>query len=324
MKTSKHFVLCCIGFLCRLVVPAQQTPSPDEKIPYACTFGREAEKNWGDDDFVQIFFFVVPETYKKPVYIRIFDPEVGGSVDEIHGAVNTRCRFSVYGGAKAHSHPDAKSQEPVGEYKSGFLLSTRTFSNEKAYDNQWYTMGPFNPAEGELQPEFGGRLFKIVIEGLEGDDGNLYRLFLSSNANENSPVEGGNTFAYEYTFRLSDAKGSVSHLYPFVGPKVTAVKIKIFDFDNDGLIRTVSVAKRGEINKSNSNGTWSENTHKICKEEVNTSLDIQFIKQKEIRNNNVVVVISNQYGELMPFYTTPIGGVPKFMYKINYKAEEDE
>jgi hypothetical protein len=321
MKIRNQLLFFC--FLCSMVMQAQQTPSPDEKIPYACTFGKNAEKNWGDDDFVQTFFFVVPEIYKKPVYIRIFDPEVSGTADENHGAFDTRCRFSVYGGPRAHSHPDAKGQDPKGDYKSGFLLSTKTFSNEKNYDNEWFTMGPFNPAEGELQPEFGGRVFKIVIEGISGDDGNLYRLFLSSSPNENKPVEGGNTFAYEYTFRLADAMGSVSHLYPFVGPRVTAVKIRIFDFDEDGLIRVVSVAKRGEIHKSASNGAWMENTHKIEKEEINTSLDVQFIKQKEIKNNNVVVVISNQYGELMPFYTTPIGGVPKFSYKIAYK-EEDE
>jgi hypothetical protein len=323
MKINNHLILLCIGCLLCMIANAQQAPSPDEKIPYACTFGREAEKNWGDDDFAQTFFFVVPEAYKKPVYIRIFDPEVGGSNDENHGPYNTKCRFSVYGGLRAHSHPDAKGQDPVGDYKSGFLLSTKTFSNEKTYDNEWYTLGPFNPVEGELQPEFGGRVFKVVIEGIAGDDGNLYKLFLSSDSDENKPVEGGNAFAYEYTFRLADAKGSVAHLYPFVGPKVTAVKIKVFDFDDEGIIRMVSVAKRGEIHKPALNGGWMENTHKISKEEVNTSLDVQFIKQKEVRNNNIVVVISNQYGELMPFYTTPIGGVPKFMYKIAYKAEDE-
>jgi len=303
---------------------AQQTPSPDEKIPYVCTFSKDSDKEWGDDDFVQIFFFVIPETYKKPIYIRVFDPEIGGSIDENHGAFNSKCRLSIYGGPKTHSHNDAKNQDPVGDFKSGNLLATKTFSNEKNYDQQWYTLGPFNPVDGEFQPEFKGRVFKLVVEGLEGDDGNLYRIFLSSEANENKPVEGGNTFAYEYAFRLADTKGAVSHLYPFVGMGVTAVKIKIFDFDNDGIIRVVSVAKKGEISKPVNNAEWMESTHKISKEEVSTSLDVQFIKKKDLKNNNIVVVISNQYGELMPFFTTPIGGVPKYIYKISHKADEDE
>ncbi len=323
MRSKQCYILFLLCSFSGFFAKAQQTPSPDEKIPYVCTFSKGSDKEWGDDDFVQIFFFAIPDSYKKPFYIRIFDPEVGGSIDENHGPFDSKCKFSVYGGAGAHSSTAAKNQDPVGDYKSGFLLSTKTFSNEKNYDGQWYTLGPFNPVEGELQPEFGGRIFKIVIEGTEGDDGNLYKLFLSASADENKPVEGGNTFAYEYTFRLMDNKGAVSHLYPFVGPGVTAVKVKIFDFDNDGLIRMVSVAKRGDISKPNSSGAWLENTHKISREEINTSLDIQFIKQKDLKNNNIVVVISNQYGELMPFFTTPIGGVPKFAYKIGLKAEDE-
>jgi hypothetical protein len=321
----KHFTKIYLLFQLFLAfsLSGQQTPSPDEKIPFVCTFSKESDKAWGDDDYVQTFFFVVPEVYKKPIYIRVFDADVGGSNDENHGSFDSKTRFTIYGGAKAHSHPDARAQDPVNDFKSGLLLASKTFSNEKSYDNQWYTFGPFNPIEGEWQPDYGGRIFKIVIEGTDGDDGNLYRIFLSSAPEENKEVEGGNTFTYEYAFRLADTKGSVSHLYPFVGRGVTAVKVKIFDFDNDGIIRVVSIAKKGEISKPNSNAAWIENTHKISREEVNTSLDIQFIKQKDLKNNNIVVVIANQYGELMPFYTTPIGGVPKFQYKIGLKAEDD-
>ncbi len=304
------------------ILKAQQTPSLEEKIPYACTFSKDANKDWGDDDFSQTFFFLIPESYKKPIYIRLFDPETGGAIDENHGPFNSKCRFSVYGGNKAHSDPSAKAQNPVGNFKSGTQLATKVFANEKEYDNTWYIMGPFNPIEGEIQAELGGRVFKLVIEGLEGDDGNLYKLFLSSDPNENKPVEGGNIFSYEYTFRLSDNEKSVSHLYPFIAPNVTAVKVKIFDFDNDGIIRVVSVAKKGEITKPTMDKNWMENVYKITKSEINTSLDIQFIKQKIIKNNNIVVAISNQYGELMPFFTSPIGGIPKYTMKIGVKVED--
>lgn len=301
---------------------AQPIPSDDEKIPYLCTFSKKADKQWGDDDYVQSFFFVIPETFKKPIYIRVFDPEVGGTCDENHGAFDSETRFSVFGGNKAHSDPAAKSPDPTGNFKSGTLLATKTYSNEKSLDGKWVSFGPFNPIEGELQSELGGRVFKVVVEGLQGDDGNLYRLYLSSESDQNKPIEGGNGFAYEYSFRLADNKGSISHLYPFVSQNVTAVKIKIFDFDSDGIIRLVSVAKKGEINTPEGQGMWVESTHKITKPETNTSLDIQFIKEKDLKNNNIVVFISNQYGELMPFFTSPIGGVPKFTYKIGVKVED--
>lgn len=300
---------------------AQPIPSIDEKIPFICTFSNQADKNWGDDDFVQTFFFVIPEIYKKPVYIRVFDPDNGGMHDENHNLFNSKTKFSVYGGSKAHSDPDAKSPNPKGNFKSGTLLASKVYGEDNSTDNKWVTLGPFNPVDGELQKDLGGRVFKIIIEGMEGDDGNLYRLFLSSVAAENVPIEGGNGFAYEYAFRLYDAKASVSHLYPFIAESVTAVKIRVFDYDDEGMIRIISVAKKGDACKLNEEGLWIESTHRVVKEETNTSLDIQFIKQKPVKNNNIVVSISNQYGEFMPFFTTPIGGIPKYLYKIGVKAE---
>jgi hypothetical protein len=301
---------------------AQQVPSTDEKIPFLCTFSKASDPDWGDDDFVQIFFFVIPSSEKNPVYIRVFDPEVGGRNDEVHGDFNSKTRFAVYGGKGAHSNPDAKKNDPSGNYKSGIELNSKIFSKDTATDNKWHTFGPFNPVEGELQNELSGYVFKLVIEGLDGDDGNLYRLFLSSQPNSNKAIEGANAFAYEYSLRLFDTRGAVSHLYPFVGAGVTSVKIKVFDFDDDGILRIVSVAKKGELAKSSGNGNWITTEHKVVNDEINTSLDIQFIKQKDSKNNNVVVNVTNQYGELMPFFTAPIGGVPKFKFKIGVKVDK--
>lgn len=318
----KKILALALLFCVCLKAEAQQVPSNDEKIPFLCTFSKASDPNWGDDDFVQIFFFVVPQTEKNPVYIRVFDPEVGGRHDEVHGSFNSKTRFTVYGGKGAISNPDARKENPTGNYKSGIELGSKVFTSDTTYDNKWYTFGPFNPVEGELQPDFGGYVFKLVIEGMEGDDGNLYRLFLSSQPTVNKPIEGANAFAFEYALRLFDTRGAVSHLYPFVGPGVTAVLIKVFDFDDDGILRIVSVAKKGELAKSSGNGNWLTTEHKVVNEEINTSLDIQFIKQKDSKNNNVVVNVTNQYGELMPFFTAPIGGVPKFKFKIGVKVDK--
>jgi hypothetical protein len=319
------FILFFLHFT-RHTIQAQQFPSAEEKIPFFCTFSKGSDKDWGDDDFVMIYFFVIPQTEKNPVYIRVFDPDIGGKNDELHGEFNSKTRFSVYGGKGAITNPDAKKETPTGNFKSGIELASKVFSGDTSQDNKWYTMGPFNPVEGELQPDYGGYVFKLVIEGLDGDDGNLYRLFLSSQPNNNKPIEGANAFTFEYSFRLSDVKGSVSHLYPFVSNKatnkITAIKIKVFDFDDDGILRVVSVAKKGEIAKSSGNGNWIETDHKVVTDELNTSLDIQFIKQKDSKNNNIVVNISNQYGELMPFFSEPIGGVPKYKFKIGVQKND--
>ncbi len=316
-------LLCSLVVIFSCPVLAQAVPSADEKIPFVCTFSKNSDISWGDDDFVQTFFFVIPESYKKPVYIRVFDPDVCGKHDENHADFNSKTKFSVYGGRGAHSDPAAQSPDPKGNYKSGVQLFSRTFGNDPKFDNAWFSFGPFNPAEGELQPLIGGRVLKVVIEGLDGDDGNLYRLFLSSEPGANKPIEGGNGFAYEYTFRLEDQIGSVSHLYPFIPEKVTAVKVKIFDYDDEGAIKIVSVAKKGDLCQLTEEGSWIESRHRVSRAEINTSLDVQFIKKKDVKNNNIVVFITNQYGETMPFYTSPIGGVPKYAYKIGIKVDEE-
>lgn len=298
---------------------AQEVPAQDQNFPYLVTFGNKAEKSWGDDDFVQTFFFCVPKTSNQPLYIRVYDPDAGGKADENRGGFNTRTRFTVYGGQGCHSDADARKQDPIGNFRSGVQLKSMTFGQDTAYDGKWYTFGPFSPIEGELQNDFGGYVFKLIIEGIEGDDGNLYKLFLSSKRDENVEMEGGNSFAYEFCFRLPDQVGSVSHIYPFVSLNVVAVRINIFDYDKDGMIRIVSVAKKGELFRAEGDGKWVDTTHPTVADEINTSLDVQFVKQNSVRNNNIVVYITNQYGELLPFYTVPIGGVPRYKYKIGVK-----
>jgi hypothetical protein len=320
MRNIVYPIMFIFSVLCPNIL-AQPVPAQDENIPWLVTFGPDAETAWGDDDFSQAFFFLVPEAHSLPVYIRVFDPDIGGAIDEINGTWNTRTNFSVYGGAGAHSDEDARGIDPVGNYRSGNLLASRTFGNEREWDNKWYTFGPFNPAEGEFQEQFGGYVFKIIAEGVEGNDGNLYRYFLSTSPDQNIPIEGANAFAYEYTFRLWDDPKQVSHIYPYIDEHTISVRISNFDWDNDGIIKLVSVARQGQLLKVSGDDVWAEDEFTIHPEERNTSLDIQFHKREfpVVRNNNVVINIRNQRDETMPFYVIPIGGVPQYKYSIGVR-----
>ncbi len=106
---------------------SQSAPADEENIPYLVTFGGDSDKTWGDDDFCQIFFFMIPKTHSEPVYIRIFDPDTGGEIDEPKGEFNTTIRFSVYGGKGTWTGEDAKAIDPVGKFESGILLDSRSF-----------------------------------------------------------------------------------------------------------------------------------------------------------------------------------------------------
>jgi len=325
MNMKPFFILFILISLVFQGLFAQPVPAEVENIPYLITFGGGGlhETYWGDDDFCQIFFFAIPESFTDPIYIRVWDPDVGGEVDEINGMWDTQITYSVFGGRGCYSEEDARETEPVGNYKSGNLLATKTFGFDMQYEQNWYTFGPFNPTEGEYDEQY-GNIFKVITEGVGGDDGNLYRFFLSSSRSENLIIEGANAFTYEYTFRMWNDPEQTSHIYPYIDDRTISVRQTNFDWDDDGFIRVVSVARNGQLMEVSGEDHWVENEFAIREEEHNSSLDFEFVKKKSpyvVRNNNVVISVRNQYGELLPFFTIPIGGVPKYKYNIGVKPK---
>jgi hypothetical protein len=300
---------------------SQSAPAIDENIPYLITFGGDAKTSWGDEDFCQIFYCIIPPSQTGPVYIRVYDPDTGGDLDELKGEFNTIVNFSIYGGNDCWSDTAAQVLKNSENIKSGYLLSSKSFGNEPKYDKKWYSFGPFNPSEGKFVEKLGGRVFKIVAQGISGDDGNIYKYFLSTSPNENVAVEGGNWFTYKYHFRLSDDQKHVSQIYPFVDDKTISIQISNFDWDNDGIIRIFSVAKNGILCDVSEDNNWVIREFPIVDEEKNSTVEIQFIKNQsvQIRNNNVEVIVRNQYGISLPFYVVPIGGVPVYSPKIRMK-----
>src|ERR1700745_695477 len=171
MKKLSLFLFVTFRFIFCSV--AQQVPAVEENIPFLVTFGKDGDKSWGDDDFSQTFFFVIPKFQVNPIYIRVFDPEISGDNDEKKGDYNTKTRFSVYGGKTCFTNKDVRLKDPGGNYKSGNLFALKTCISSDVYDGEWYTFGPFNPSEGEYVNDYSGYIFKIICEGLAGDDGNL-------------------------------------------------------------------------------------------------------------------------------------------------------
>ncbi len=292
----------------------QRVPNESENIDYLVTFGQDAPPNTGDDDHVQIIFFLVPAKYKLPVYLRIFDPDMGNKHDELVGPANTATRFSVYGGKGAFSSEEARKVTLSSNYKTGNLLASKVFANEPEFDSEWYTMGPFNPLEGEDIPSFNGRILKVVVEGLKGNDGNHYRFFLSEEPSRNKAIEGANAFAYNYTFKLHKAQ-TLAHIYPFIEKSVISITQYNFDFDDDGEILIYTIAKNRVKAKGSGDNAWASSVHPITDNEKNLTMDIQ-IQKVSSEENTMTVYITNQYNEAVPFFALPIGGPPKYKYNL--------
>ena len=83
----------------------------------------------------------------------------------------------------------------------------------------------------------------------------------------------------------------------------------------------VSVARRGMGLELSGEDVTSEARFQILDDEIGKSLDFRFYKRKDflVKNNNVVITIENQYGENLPFFGAPIGGVPVYKPRITVK-----
>jgi len=314
MKNIISTIILAIVFFGK--VAAQQVPSKAENIDYLITYGNKADKALGDDDFTQIYFFAVPAKQSNAIYIRVFDPEIGGKNDNIIGDANTRTKFTVYGGGGCYSNKDARKIDPVGNYKSGVMLNTKLFDKKGKYDDKWCSFGPFNPKEGEFDKDLNAYIFKVIVEGIDGDDGNAYRFFLSKEEKDNKVVEGGNAFAYEMCFRVLNKSGECVHFYPFVDKNVVSINQQNFDFDKDGDLRLNSVSKKSHVLLGSGDAEWKSSTEKITEAEHNTTLDLQMIK-KNAKPNDMVIYLTNQYNEAIPFFSVPIGGSPRYKYKVD-------
>ena len=297
----------------------QPVPGQDENIPYLVTFGKNGSTEWGDDDFSQTFFIAIPPDFKDKFYIRVFDPDIGGENDEQKGVWDTRMLYSIYGGrgVDPEKNPESRGIQPTGGYKSGTLLASKIFGADPQYDNKYYTFGPFIATQGDMNEKWNKFMFKIICDGISGDDGNLYKYFISRDPDKNIPIEGANAFTYEYTFRMWNDIKSVSHIYPYIDTGIVYVQQSNFDWDDDGEILVVSRVRRGVTVPVSGQNNWAISKIAIEPGEVGSSLDFQFHKKQDylIRNNNVVISLENQRGDNIKFFAAPIGGVPVYEAK---------
>jgi hypothetical protein len=111
-------------------------------------------------------------------------------------------------------------------------------------------------------------------------------------------------------------------VYPYIDDKVISLRQNNFDWDNDGFIKIYSVATLAFNLQTSNENNWIQSEYKVKADERGTSLDIQFTKNDklQVNNNNVVFYITNQYGEFLPFWTVPIGGVPVYKGKAKVTA----
>jgi hypothetical protein len=201
---------------------------------YVVTFGFNAPGNAGDDDKVQVVFFDVPASYTGSLYFRIFDADTGADVDEQNGAWNTTITYTLRGGSGAYSVPNARLSHPDSTgINSGTLLTQTVIGNDAAYNNNWnLVFGPYSASDGE-EPVVGSsrRVFKLVVEGASGNDGNFYNVALSTDPLTNTAPAGSRALAYSWTFWVTADVAQRPPLYPYVPAGTSSFEQHNWDMD---------------------------------------------------------------------------------------------
>jgi len=227
-----------------ILSPAYTVLGPDTTLEtgLVSTFGTAATSPGnGDNDQVQVIFLEIPDTFTQ-THIHIFDPDVGGALDEQQGGGwDTATTFSLYGGDDAYTDPAARqatfatTADPG--ISSGDFIISQTFAVSDTLNGTWHFFATLNRDQGEVVGN--KRVFKLSVVGANGgDDGNLYNVALSTSSSSPSEAPaGGRVFAYSWTFPL--ASDSPRRLYPYV-PQGTAF-FEQYNWDMDDPAGTMTL-----------------------------------------------------------------------------------
>jgi len=275
-------------------------------------FGPGAGTDEGDDDHMQIIFFEVPDTAPDVYYIHIFDADTGGDNDEEKGGSfgDTVMTYTVRGGAGAYTHPHARSAHPdaAGIGSGEQLIAQRVISEDVTLDDGWLTL-PISRTQGE-QVE-GVRIFKLVVEGKEGDDGNWYEVAFSADVDNNVAVTNSRVFAFSWCLVLPNPSDDAVPLYPYVPSGTSTVTQFNFDFRNSGGITLTTplrdlVVSPGGISGS---GVSASESFTTDEGETGTTWSARYLSDWQ-PTRNVITVWFTGDGTELPIFTSPTMPIP--------------
>lgn len=263
------------------------------------TYGADAKTDEGDDDFRQVVFFSIPKTTQsEKLHLRIFDPDVGGAWDQQYGEWDTETRFRLYGGKGAYTAPTVRLPSPdEADRTAGQLIVDTTFGISDFSDHKWFNYATFAPGQGEAI----GRIivFKLVVDGMRGDDGNVFDVAVSTDPKRNNPPEGLRIITYCPTMRLPEI--GVHAELRFSVPKGVR-EITIHNFDLAGAFMAVETRFRSKLAiTSSAQGEWAEDRALLEPEEAGVLAALTYEGGSEMPNDATLYIIDEK-GRTLPFY----------------------
>jgi PKD repeat protein len=278
------------------------------------TYGPEASIKEGDDDFIQIFYIRISDKAEPNLVLELFDPDCHGEFDTQFGEFNSHYSFRLYGGKGIYSNPKAQTTHP-DQYtiNEGKLLTELKTSNISQGDSEWIKFADFDINEGEkINDHF---YFKFVVEGVAGNDANVFNLRVS-----NAPDEQVKIFNYCPTIRL-DVRSKPIQLR-FIAPVDEPVTFHNFDADNKPLYVITPFRSEMMLNASGE-GNWKSNGVKFKSFEKENICALQFGPGSSVVNDATFYITSDE--NIVPFYL-PVkkkmsNNRPVVNYSVDYSSD---
>ncbi|MCF8413523.1 MAG: PKD domain-containing protein, partial [Melioribacteraceae bacterium] len=251
-----------------------------DRINYI-TYGSDASINEGDDDHHQILIIKVPANRITPIYVKIFDADIGGDFDMPFGPWNTTTKFTLLGGEGAVPETLKAAFPDSASMHSGEVIESVTFGEDINANADWITLANVMPFLGDSSD--GYFEFKLLVEGNNGNDANVYDVLVSDSEFDNHQSESVELFAYEVTIRLTqfDNYASVRFMTPL---NQSSIEVNHFDAGTSDMsfetpFRTFKMTSRS------GQGNWV--SQKIALEDVeqNTLSEIHFGQGGESPND---------------------------------------
>ncbi len=275
-------------------------------------YGPKANKDEGDNNYIQVINIQIPKDYSGNAFLRLYDVSCGSKEDIAIGSWNSKFRFSIYQGE--HNEDDIIK---IPGYRAGIdkqILGRFEIGQDKRLFGEWYNFVNLSKKPSE---DF---IYSLIVEGVDGDDGNNFKVFVSSDSLSNKTIPGLILYSYQPTIAL---KHTDEEQFFIVKPDKQNRKIVVHTFDLDGTNCSFSTLLKDEspLNQSLP-GEWSVNKFDLT--EYESENDFTFdIGPVNMEANDITFFFDNQEGkkykillEQIDKLTSSIPDVKKeFVYK---------
>ena len=272
--------------------------------PRMVTYGPKAPGSEGDDDHFQVIFILIPQSITEDLNVRLFDADCGGIHDTVIGVIDTETRFTLYGGDNVFSHETSHlSDSETDDLGSGTVINTQTYQIASELDNEWSNFATIHAKDGELVGAY--RVFKLVVEGLQGDDGNIFDVFLSIDPRQNIACKGVKLHNYAPTFRL-DGEGALE--LRFIIPATTQ-QLVISNYDAAKARITLETSYRSIAVRSSDQGQAIQTQISLTEEDKGLAALVLYDDGLETPND-ATFYIKDEKGNSLPLEWPAFRGLP--------------